>query len=626
MTFLAILACLTFLASGAFALTTIVVDGNITSPDGVYGEGQVINFTIIYDNPVTIIGNAPRIELNTSPTRYAVYSDGNETNELTFSYTIEAGDTSLDLGASGINAVDLNGGEMKNDIDNVDNTLASDFTNANIIVDALPPETVEITMPIATSPYGSGSQTVTATALDSTSGILETNLYVDGIHYGASPDLISPYSFALDTTTLIDGNHSLNVVAIDNAGNDSNSQELTIVIDNGAVTYGAIDNVDVWLGSDFNVTINDANFGWSGIDFAASYYTLDGTMNLFTKDNFLLTSDYTYQINILITNDGNHLLDVRISDRSGNMTDVNGLRAKKDSGVPVLTQVSFSVGPGTANWDLSASENVICKQSSMPGFITDSNLTFATNTATATSLGTSQSFSLSGLSSSMPYTLFVQCMDENGSETEKHIQFTSYTTNTSSGSSRSSGGSYSGLQNWVTLPSSDVNESNEEISVELGVYRRINFDFNGQDHTVGLKSTTSDSATVVVESSPQTETINAGESKEFDLDGDGTNDMLVKIESVTTGKANVKISFISKNVPLEPSTSQTNTNIIEPVPTQNESMGTNQAPVLEQSPATADFILPASEETDKTPVFAIIALIVVVAVVAGYIILGNKPQ
>ncbi|MBV5322692.1 MAG: hypothetical protein JZU60_02520, partial [Ilumatobacteraceae bacterium] len=96
------------LTFSAPTLTSVLVDGvaptvtNVTSStsDGTYTTGSVVSIQVQFSEVVKVNGDAPpRLTLETGTTdRFANYAYiGNNTNTLTFRYTVVAGDTSTDL-------------------------------------------------------------------------------------------------------------------------------------------------------------------------------------------------------------------------------------------------------------------------------------------------------------------------------------------------------------------------------------------------------------------------------------------------------------------------------------------------------------------------------------------------
>lgn len=104
-----------------------------------------------------------------------------------------------------------------------------------------------------------------------------------------------------------------------------------------------------------------------------------------------------------------------------------------------------------------------------------------------------------------------------------------------------------------TWTSTYVDDSKElsvlgSVSRDLGAKQRIRLKVLGEEHYVGVKSLTGNSAIIEVASTPQEYTFNVGDVKKFDVDGDGFYDMSVNLESIASAKAMVKVSPIHEVV------------------------------------------------------------------------------
>jgi len=86
-----------------------------TSPNGEYLRGQSVSLVITFSEDVFVnsVGTQPRIPLNTTPTRYAVYAGGSGTDTWTFIYTVQLYDQAATLNWTGTD-IDLNSGTIKN--------------------------------------------------------------------------------------------------------------------------------------------------------------------------------------------------------------------------------------------------------------------------------------------------------------------------------------------------------------------------------------------------------------------------------------------------------------------------------------------------------------------------------
>jgi len=96
------------------SLLLAVTNVTSTAANGTYTTGFVIPVTITFSEAVTVVGT-PQLTLETGTTdRVINYSSGTGTVTLTFSYTVQAGDTSADLDYKATTSLVLNGGTIKN--------------------------------------------------------------------------------------------------------------------------------------------------------------------------------------------------------------------------------------------------------------------------------------------------------------------------------------------------------------------------------------------------------------------------------------------------------------------------------------------------------------------------------
>ena len=115
-------------------------------------------------------------------------------------------------------------------VKNSTGSLPSSAATLTVTPDMTPP-TVAITFPTAGATV-SGTINVTASASDTT-GIASVQFQVDGSNVGPA-DTTSPYTLALNTTTLSNGSHNLTAVAADNAGNQATSIAVSFTVSNQA--------------------------------------------------------------------------------------------------------------------------------------------------------------------------------------------------------------------------------------------------------------------------------------------------------------------------------------------------------------------------------------------------------
>ncbi len=89
-----------------------------TTANGSYTTGSVIAIRVVFNDIMTVTGT-PTLALNTSPARSATFDvASNNTTDLIFNYTVQAGDIAGDLGYSSVTALALAGGTISDSTPN----------------------------------------------------------------------------------------------------------------------------------------------------------------------------------------------------------------------------------------------------------------------------------------------------------------------------------------------------------------------------------------------------------------------------------------------------------------------------------------------------------------------------
>jgi hypothetical protein len=256
-----------------------------TTANGSYGVGVVINLSLTLSEAVLVTGT-PQLQLETGViNRFAVYSGGSGTNTLSFSYTVQAGDTSNDLDLLSANALTLNGGTIKDAAGNnalltlaAPGSPASLAARKNLVIDT-------------TAPTGSFSSTIATdtgiTSTISTGGLTKDNtLGLAGIYadangvtsveiYDGVTNLgnasLNSGNWSYTTAALSDGSHFFTAKVIDAAGNAlTTSPAVTATVDTTAPTTTAAvtaitDNVGIFQGTVASgATTDDSSLSISG--------------------------------------------------------------------------------------------------------------------------------------------------------------------------------------------------------------------------------------------------------------------------------------------------------------------------------------------------------------------------
>jgi hypothetical protein len=215
------------------AVVTIVEAPKVTDvtssvADGSYKAGDVIPVQVTFDQAVDVTGT-PQLTLDTGVVNY---TSGTGTTTLTFNYTVAAGDATSDLAYTGTDALALNGGTIVGaNAAAIDAALTlpavggagSLSGNKDIVIDTAAPS-VAITAPAADVYQNTNTYQFKGTADSDTGSAIE---YVKvSLNGGAYVDATVParkasVNWTYDATLTL-GENTLDVYAIDEAGNESN--------------------------------------------------------------------------------------------------------------------------------------------------------------------------------------------------------------------------------------------------------------------------------------------------------------------------------------------------------------------------------------------------------------------
>lgn len=215
--------------TGTPATTAVLVDAvtpTVTSvqvpTNGVYKTGDNLDFTVHLSEAVTATttGGTPylNLALNTGGVVHAQYLSGGGTGDLVFRYTVASGN--VDTDGITVGALALNGGTIRDSVNNADLTLNSVGSTAGVKVDTIAPVLVTSTFSVAEN---SANGTVVGTASGSDGTTLTYSLTDDAggrfaINSSSAQITITNGSL-LDYETAT--SHQVKVKATDAAGNNT---------------------------------------------------------------------------------------------------------------------------------------------------------------------------------------------------------------------------------------------------------------------------------------------------------------------------------------------------------------------------------------------------------------------
>ncbi|OGY26408.1 MAG: hypothetical protein A2Z42_04560 [Candidatus Woykebacteria bacterium RBG_19FT_COMBO_43_10] len=197
----------------------------------------------------------------------------------------------------------------------------SNAKNRTVTVDNTVP-TVSITGPFGGSVV-SGTATITATASDSTSGVVKVEFLVNGVVKWQ--DTTSPYTYSWTTTSVSDGSHSIVAKAYDAAGNLS-SVSADVIVDNTkpSVTVTSPSNGSVVSG---DTAINVSAFD-SGSNVTRVEFLVDGVVK--AQDT---AAPYSYIWDTTTYANGSHTLTANAWDAAGNYSVATTVTVTVNNGV-----------------------------------------------------------------------------------------------------------------------------------------------------------------------------------------------------------------------------------------------------------------------------------------------------
>lgn len=140
------------------------------------------------------------------------------------------------------------------------------------------------------------------------------------------------------------------------------------------------------------------------------------------------------------------------------------------------------------------------------------------------------------------YTVKCRVTDNVGNDaTSSASTFTvNYETSTTTGGGSGGGG---GAAATVSFDVDFSTTTTANVKAQQGIIRTFSFD-GSTKHTITFNEVSSTSATVTIASTPVKVTLNVGQTKEVDVNGDKVNDMSVKLKSVVNGLADVEMAKI----------------------------------------------------------------------------------
>ena len=180
-----------------------------------------------------------------------------------------------------------------------------------------PPDTTAPTVALISPVNGAtiSATTIIDVTTNDNVGVVNVDLYVDGAFFVS--DTTSPYSFALDTTTLPNGSHTLSVTAYDAAGNNAGTTPLAVTVSNAPPdTTAPVVSIDAPAASaTVSGIVTVAASATDNVAVVTTSLYIDGALS--ATDT---TAPYAFSWSTTTATDGAHTLDFVAADAAGNST------------------------------------------------------------------------------------------------------------------------------------------------------------------------------------------------------------------------------------------------------------------------------------------------------------------
>ena len=272
-------------------------------------SGSTVSGTVTVSASVSVVGS-----LTVAGVQFKLDGSNLGAQDTSAPYSVSWNTTTASNGSHTLSAVATDALGLQYASDPVTVTTANDIT----------PPTVSIISP-ANGATVSGTIIVTAGAADNV-GVAGVQFRVDGANVGAE-DTAAPYSISIDTTTAVNGPHTLAAVARDAAGNRTTSAPVTITVANDT-TAPTVSITSPAGGATVSGTITVTANASDNVGVAGVQFLLDGAA-LGTEDT---AAPFAVSWNTTTATNGSHTLTAAARDAAGNRTISAGVSVTVSNG------------------------------------------------------------------------------------------------------------------------------------------------------------------------------------------------------------------------------------------------------------------------------------------------------
>jgi len=276
-----------------------------------------------------------------------------------------------------------------------------------------------------------------------------------------------------------------------------------------------------------NISVADTLSG-----FADSYCVFDING---TNETVAVSDDWcnTTQLNLTGLIDGNKTIDIWVNDSANNVgVNLSTFVVWVDTTAPVAT---FTCNPSTIG--NGATTTCTCTGTDTGGVGVNDSLTTAAVTITS---GSTFGIFTTGTSNCTITDYAGNTHNATGTYTVASDSATDSTSSTSKTPMR-----------WTGTFVINEEQFSEGNTKQVAVNKRLRFKVKNINHHLGVLELTDTTAKIEVSSTPQEATLSVGDTRKFDVSEDGYYDLVVTLNSILGGKADLTIKSISELITVE---------------------------------------------------------------------------
>ena len=320
---------------------------NVTSStaNGTIGIGSPVSIQIVFSEAVTVSGT-PQLTLETGATdRVASYASGSGTDTLTFTYTVQSGDTSSDLEYTSTSALALNGGTIVDSVGNAatltlpaPGATGSLAINTAIVVASAPTQVVSVRTPLGPASGAAFSQQPRVSLQDTGGSVVTSDsstVVTATVSNGAS--LVGTV-----TATAVNGVVTFNDLGISGTAGTAYTITYSATVSGNALT-AATQSVTPTVGAATQISVSTQPVG----DTAGALLATAPVVSVLDSGNNVVTSAST---SITVSSSGGTLNGTKTVSTTNGLATFGDLTFAGTAGTNyTLTFTTASLGSATSN-------------------------------------------------------------------------------------------------------------------------------------------------------------------------------------------------------------------------------------------------------------------------------------